>query len=182
MLPKLLLILLAIGLFEPVLLAQDKCTLTVKSLPAVRKLRLGMTLSQIRAIYPTMRTEKLGYMETWFEPAIKNPDPDVRGIGLTIENNKLVSPDISYQPTIQWVSGEEFAYQFMTNLGVPHPKKELASFTSSDDKEGFMVIAKIFIFISRQTKILFGSRLKLIIFGTKFVKEKKIRNRHSSRD
>ncbi len=144
MLPKLLLILLAIGLFEPVLLAQDKCTLTVKSLPAVRKLRLGMTLSQIRAIYPTMRTEKLGYMETWFEPAIKNPDPDVRGIGLTIENNKLVSFDISYQPTIQWASGEEFAYQFMTNLGVPHPKKELASFTSSDDKEGFHGYCKDF--------------------------------------
>lgn len=152
---------LGIVLLQSMVWGQAECTLTKSELPTIRKLRLGMTLSEVKKLYPKMRTTHLGFIEgAQYPDAIKSPYSDVASIDISIENNQLVAFGIRYAPLIKWDSETEFAHQVIDNLGLKVPKTAL-------DSENNMVCKDFYLRFSLNP----SGRYSMSLIGKNFMEE-----------
>lgn len=99
----------------------------LKAAPEIQGFRLGMTISEVKVIAPTLPTVKaddLGLMKTSFSPRFnpqieKTKFENVRTISFEFLDDKLMDLWIGYTNDFKWSAIDEFFSQMNLALGLP---------------------------------------------------------------
>lgn len=119
-----------IFLFAATSFAQEnKCALKLsqlKAAPELQGFRLGMTISDVKTIVPTLPTGKaddLGMMKTSFSPRFAQIDKtkfeNVRTVSFEFLDDKLMDLWIGYTSDFKWTTMDDFFPQMNLALGLP---------------------------------------------------------------
>lgn len=125
-----LVIIVFILIFAATTFAQEnKCALKlsqIKAAPEIQGFRLGMTVSDVKAIVPTLPTGKaddLGLMKTSFSPRFAQIDKtkfeNVRTVSFEFLDDKLMDLWIGYTSDFKWATMDDFFPQMNLALGLP---------------------------------------------------------------
>lgn len=121
---KLLLSAACLACFATAARAQAACTLTVDKAPAIRGLRLGMTLGEIKSFAPDIRVNDQGFGESMAAlDQVGKVDPirfkGVSSVFLHFVDERLTAFSVAYDPSVHWESTSQFVAKVSEALKLP---------------------------------------------------------------